>query len=223
MALGWKGSYYRYREFFLNISALYKKRADLRAFFEIILSILAIIIFLLFALKPTVLTIVSLVQQIKEEKQTLSTLTQKVNDLQKANTLLSQYQQFVGDINVAVATAPAPDVFVKQVQGLASKNAVTVAGITINEIALVGKESTANSSGDYKPLPENAKEMGYSFTINGNYSNVLNFLKDFENLRVTSAIDDLTIGSSTINEGRVIVAIISGRVPYLGSNSNEEK
>ena len=90
MALGWRGSYSRYKEFFLNITALYKKKAELRAFLEIILSLSTIIIFLLFALKPTVITIVSLLQQIKEKQATLSGLTQKVSDLQKASSLLQQ-------------------------------------------------------------------------------------------------------------------------------------
>ena len=62
MATGWRGQYIRYRGFFLNIVDLYKKRADLRAFLEVILSISTVTIFLLFALKPTMLTIVSFVK-----------------------------------------------------------------------------------------------------------------------------------------------------------------
>ena len=94
MALGWRGSYSRYKEFFLNITALYKKKAELRAFLEIILSLSTIIIFLLFALKPTVITIVSLLQQIREKQDTLSGLTQKVSDLQKANNRLTHEAYF---------------------------------------------------------------------------------------------------------------------------------
>ena len=108
MAQGWRESYYRYKEFFLNISALYKQKADLRAFLEIVLSITTVIVFLLFALKPTALTIINLLQQISEKRQTLAALTQKVTDLQTASTLLDQNQNILPDIDNAVPTYPTP-------------------------------------------------------------------------------------------------------------------
>lgn len=218
MATGWRSSYFRYRELFLNISAIYKKRADLRAFLEIVLSIVAVIVFVMFALKPTALTIISLVQQINEEKKTLSSLTQKVNDLQKSGTLLSQNQRFINNVDIAVSSAPRPDTFAKQVEGISARNSVELMGIAINDVILVGSPKTVRVSGELEPLPENANEMGYSLSLRGNFTNINSFLKDLENLRVISTIDSITISSSVTETGRVIVAVISGRVPYLGEN-----
>lgn len=215
MALGWKGSYYRYRQLFLNISALYKQKADLRAFLEIVLSITTVIIFMLFALKPTALTIISLMQQIKEEKQTLAVLTQKVNDLQKAQTLLNQNQSYIGNIEIAVSSIPNPDMLSKQIQGIAFKNSVEVLGIAVDQVALVGVPRSNKKVAGIKPMPEGAFEMPFSISLKGNYSNLVNFIKDFENLRLAVKIDDLGITSSSTDKGRVIVAVISGRVPYL--------
>ena len=45
MKQGWRGQYYRYRGYFLDILNLYKKRSDLRAFVEVILSLSTITIF----------------------------------------------------------------------------------------------------------------------------------------------------------------------------------
>lgn len=218
MATGWRSSYYRYKELFLNVTELYKKRADLRAFLEIVLSIVAVIIFLLFALKPTALTIISLVQQIKEERVVLAALTQKVNDLQKANTLLIQNQRFLTDIDLAVSTSPNPDVFAKQIEGIAAKDGVSLVGITMDSIVLVGKSKTAATSADVTPLPGSTYEMPYSISIKGSYTNIDNFLKSLENLRVISRIDSMSVTSSVSDAGRVIVAVISGRIPYIGSN-----
>lgn len=218
MASGWKSSYFRYRELFLNVSSLYKKRADLRAFLEIVLSIVAVIIFIMFAIKPTALTIISLMQQIKEERITLSALTKKVNDLQKANVLLSQSQNYLKDIEIAVSSAPSPDLFAKQIQGISAKNGVELSGVAINDVILVGSPKTSRASANIKPLPEGATEMEYSISIKGNFANINSFLKDLEKLRVVSVIDGITINSSVTDSGRVIVAVISGRVPYLGSN-----
>ena len=216
MALGWKGSYTRYREFFLNISALYKKSAELRAFLEIILSLSTIIIFLLFALKPTVVTIVDLLQQIKEKQTTLAGLTQKVSDLQKANGLLQQNQAFIPNINLAVFTLPKPNIYAQQVLGLAAKNSVDILGFSINQLTLVGT-ATFKGSSEVTPLPGDAKEMSFSLSIRGAYSNLAAFVKDFENLRVSTKIDSLGINSSVSDKGLVIAAVVSGRVPYLGN------
>ena len=215
MALGWRGSYTRYKEFFLNITALYKKKAELRAFLEIILSLSTIIIFLLFALKPTVITIVSLLQQIKEKQATLSGLTQKVSDLQKASSLLQQNRASIQNINIAVPSLAKPNILAGQVLGLAAKNSVEILGFSINQITLVGT-SASRSTSDFKPLPGSAKEMPFSVSIRGPYPNLIAFIKDFENLRVATKIDTLGISSSAREGSITIVTVISGRTPFLG-------
>ena len=207
---------HRYREFFLNISAIYTKKADIRAFLEIILSISTITIFLLFALKPTVVTIIDLLQQIKEEQATLAALTQKVNNLKVASGLLTQNQNFIPDIDIAVPTSPNPDILSGQILGLAARNSINILGISVDQITLVGPNAAKSSAG-LTPLPGNSKEMSFSISVTGTYPNLLLFIKDFENLRITKIIDTLGISSSVTDKGLVIVAVISGRVPFLGS------
>jgi hypothetical protein len=216
MALGWRESYYRYRGFFLNIAALYKQKADLRAFLEIVLSITTVIVFLLFALKPTALTIINLLQQINEKKQTLVGLTQKVNDLQTVNGILDQDQNLIPSIDSAVPNVPNPDILSEQAEGLASKDAVEILGISVNQVTLLGANSTKKITG-VTPLPQGAYEMPFSLSIEGPYTNLIAFVNDFENLGLASRIDSLTISSSVTDKGRVIVAVISGRIPFLGS------
>lgn len=215
MALGWKGSYSRYRGFFLNIAALYKKSAELRAFLEIILSLSTVIIFSLFALKPTVVTIIDLLQQIKAKEATLSGLTQKVEDLQKASGLIQQNQAFIPNINLAVFTLPKPNIYAEQVLGLSAKDSVDILGFSIDQITLVGTP-TAKGVSELKPLPGDAKEMSFSLSIRGAYSNLAAFIKDFESLRISTKIDSLGINSSITDSSLAITAVVSGRVPYLG-------
>lgn len=215
MALGWRGSYLRYREYFLNIMALYKKRADLRAFLEIILSLTTITIFLSFALKPTVLTIISLVQQIQEKKTTLTALNLKIKNLQTAETVLTQNEAAAGDVDIAVSSRANVDIVSKQIQGLAAKDSVAILGFSVGQTVLVGANPSSKKSSDYKPIPGNPGEMQISLSIKGTYLNIASFVKDFENLRVAIKIDSLGINSSQTDSGQVIVAIISGRVPFL--------
>jgi Tfp pilus assembly protein PilO len=215
MAQNWRGSYTRYKEFFLNISTLYEKRSDVRAFLEIILSLSTVIIFLIFALKPTAITIVDLLQQIKERKETLSALTQKVTDLSTVNGIIQQNQNYIPDIDSAIPTIPNPDVLSEQTEGLAAKNSIEILGISVNQIPLVGS-LTNSSTTKYAPLPENVNEMPFSISVKGSFSNLILFIHDFQNMRIATKIDTLSINSSVSNNGLNIVAVISGRVPYIG-------
>jgi hypothetical protein len=216
MATGWREQYSRYRGFFLNILTLYKQRKDLRAFLELILSLSTVIIFVVFALKPTVLTIVSLYNQIKDKRSALTLLNQKITDLQAANNTFNQNQNFIPDVNAAVFSNPKPDIISKQILGLASKDGVSLLGVSVGQVVIIGKSNLPKSSTDVKPLPENALSMPLSISVKGNYSSLVTFVKDMESLRIPIRFDVLTINSSQTQEGNVIVSVITARVPYLG-------
>ncbi|HET7099220.1 MAG TPA: hypothetical protein VFI61_03245 [Patescibacteria group bacterium] len=216
MALGWRGQYLRYRDFFLNIMSLYKKRADLRVFLEVILSLSTIIIFLLFALKPTALTIISLLKEIREKQTTVAGLDQKINDLKTASTVFSQNQNLIVGVDSAVGTTAKPDVISKQVAGIAAKDNVSILGISIGQVTLVGTSPVKKSSGDVKPLPGNAKEMPISISAKGDYPSLMLFLKDLENIKIPVKMDVVGITASSTEKGLVIVTTLSGRVPFLG-------
>lgn len=215
MALGWRSQYNRYKDFFLNVSTMYKQRADLRAFLEIILSLSTVVIFLIFALKPTALTIISLLKEIEGKKQTITSLDKKIRDLNTANDVFSQHQNSITAIETAVANQPQPDAILQQIERLAARNSVNVLGATVGQVTLVGTTTVKKTSSDLKPLPGSANSMPISMNISGPYANLLQFLKDFENLRIVTKIDSLTVNSSKTDSGQVIVAIVSGRVPFL--------
>ena len=59
--------------------------------------------------------------------------------------------------------------------------------------------------------------MPFSLSIRGTFANLTAFIKDFENLRTVTKIDSLGIGSSVTDKGVVIVAVISGREPFLSN------
>lgn len=216
MATGWKGQYYRYREFFLNIVSLYKQRRDIRAFLELILSLSTIIIFVIFALKPTILTILSLYSQINNKKSTLESLNQKVSALQRANNIYSQNKNSISTVNSAIFTKPEPDTISKQIQGLASKNSVNILGVSVGQLMIIGKTTAAKTLVDVKPLPESAQAMSISISVKATYTNLINFIKDLESLRVPIKVDSLTINSSQTQEGSIIVSVITARVPFIG-------
>lgn len=215
MALGWRAQYYRYKEFFLNIASFYRQRQDLRAFLEIILSLSTVIVFLLFALKPTALTIIGLVQEIREKRDTVLKLDQKIVNLETAANLLAQNRGSIQTVDNAVSTTPRVDVIAKQIQGLAAKNSVALAGISVDQTVIAGKPAPVKKSTNLDPLPENSQAMSISITARGGYANLLSFLRDFENFRVANKIDILGINASTTESGQIITISISARIPIL--------
>lgn len=215
MALGWRSQYYRYRGFFLNVVSLYKQRAELRAFTEVALSIATITIFLLFALKPTALTIIELAKEIGEKKATIASLDQKISDLREAASVYQQNQNLFPSLDIAISNKPKPDTITRQVEGLAAKNSVSLLGLSVGQVTLLGDSSSTKKSSELTPLPEDSLEMPIAINIQGDYPNLTAFITDLENLRIVSKVDSISVGSSEVNENKVIVALISARIPYL--------
>lgn len=198
--------------------ALYRRRADLRAFLEVVLSLSTIIIFLVFALKPTALTIISLYSEIKEKQNIVAVLDKKIADLRTASNIFNQNRELLPQIDTAVANVPQTDTVAKQIQGIAAKDSASVLGISMGEVTLVGTSSKKSAAATgLEPLPGGVKEMPIAISIKGDFANLIAFLKDFENLRTVAKLDVLGINASTTDTGRVIVALISGRLPYLGN------
>lgn len=222
MAVGWRGQYYKYREFSLNLLAIYKQRADVQAFLEIILSLVTLIVFIVFAIKPTALTMISLNKEIGSKESTLSVLNQKISDLQTANSVYAGNAATIPNIDAAIFTLPKPDTVAKQVLAVGLKNSVTISGLSIGQAMILGqsKENTDSSPSalDLKALPNGAKALVVSINVKGDYSNLVAFLMDLEKLRIPVKIDDLTINSSQlVSESTLtLTELINARIPYLG-------
>lgn len=223
MALGWRGQYYRYKEVFLNVASVYKKRADVRMFLEIILSLATISIFLIFALKPTVLTIIGLVREINEKQSTIAGLDLKLRNLTAARNIYNQEAESIPIIESAVPETPDIQVLVRQIQGISAKDSVNLLGFSVGEITFIGKDAKKKTSAEIKPLPEGSKEIPVSISISGDYQNLNAFIKDLENFRRPIKIDSLSINTSETANGKSIVAVITGRFPYLGQNKTAEE
>lgn len=216
MAQGWRGSYYRYKDFFLNIMELYKKRADLRMFLEIILSLATIIIFTIFALKPTVITIVELVKEINNKKTTIESLDKKISDLELAQDAYVAQMNSLPAIESAVPDAPSPDVFSAQVEALAANSSVRILGLSIGEVALVGREEKKAAPSELKPFPPEAQELTVSISAAGTYQDLMLFIEKLENGRRPIKMDVLGVNTTQNDLEQVISVIISGRIPFLG-------
>ena len=222
MALGWRKDYLRYRSYFLNIVNLYKRRQDLKAFLELILTLTTISFFALFALKPTLLTIIELLREIEKKEETVDKMNTKIQNLQQAQTLYIQEGVRIKLLETAVPDKPAPDLFVRQIEGLATSYPVNLLGITIGEVTLLGEEKEKRAKDELQPLPEGSKGIAFSISITGSYQEMVNFLSALEDTRRPVIIDALNILSPQLEETQNLILVVTGRTPYLKENSNIE-
>ena len=224
MAMGWRKDYLRYRSYFLNIVNLYKRRPDLKTFLELILTLAAISFFAFFALKPTLLTVIELLKEIEAKEETVSKMNTKIQNLQEAQVLYIQEEARIELLKTAVPDKPVPDLFVRQVEGLATSFPVNLLGITIGEVTLLGEEKEQRAKEELQPLPEESKGITFSISIAGGYQGVADFLSALEDMRRPVKIDALNILSPKLEETQNLVLVVSGRTPYLkGDTITEEK
>jgi hypothetical protein len=218
MALGWRKEYIRYKSYFLNISRIYKEREDLKIFLEIILSLVAISFFGLFAIRPTFLTIAQLIKDIKNKEETIVKMDLKIGNLQTAQKVLEEEAGKISVLDSSIPTIPQPDIFVRQIEGLALENSVKIMGIAINGIVIKGNQTpnTDQKSNEVSPLPDGANGMGFSLSTTGNYQNLVSFIEKCQLLRIPVKIDIWGINLSKTEGGNILSLIITGRVPYLG-------
>lgn len=215
MALGWRRDYLRYKNYFLNIVTVYKKRKDLKMFLEILLSLSTISFFTIFAIRPTFLTIAELVKKIRTKEETVNKMDTKIQNLDQALVLYTQEQARIALLESAVPSSAAPDVLVRQIEGVATTHPVSLLGLSTGDVTLVGEEKVQRKSGELGVLPGGAKELSFSISLTGDFQNIASFLETLENLRRPVKIDVATINSSETEEARIIVLVVSGRTPYL--------
>lgn len=216
MALGWKGQYFRYREFFLNIYTVYKTKPDVRMFLEILLSLVTVSLFAAFALKPTLLTISGLLVETKAKEEVLQKLDQKITALAGARTAFDRETQRIPLALTAVPNQAAADILVFQLQAASRAHSLTTIGISTGEITLVGEELKQKKNEGVTPLPDNASGIDFSISVSGNYQDLISFMGSLESLRIPIYFDTISLSSSKNDGGKFLILVISGRTPYLG-------
>jgi hypothetical protein len=217
MALGWRKEYFRYRDVFLNIVNLYKKRQDLKIYLEILLSLGTISIFTAFALRPTVITIAELYKEIKNKENIVIKLDEKIKNLALAEELFKQEESKINLTKTSVPGIPIPESYVKQIEGLAIQNGLSLLGVSVGEVTLVGESKNSGATDtELASLPEGASGVTFSISVSGSYQQLSSFIGGLEKLRRPLKIDSLVISSSETEEGtNRLILLIGGRVPYL--------
>jgi len=210
MAQGWEKDYSKYKGFFLNVLRIYKSnksKPNLRIYLELMLSLGTIILFSVFAIKPTILTIIDLNNEIKGKENIVLKLKQKVTNLKTASNILQEESQNLVFIDKAVPSNVDVEQLIDQIVKVAIANSVEIKNISSADILL--KDSLN------KGIKFNEFELPINFSLIGPYQNLFQFLQSTENLIRPIKIDSLIFNSSnTVDNTKVIVLTVGGKVPY---------
>ncbi len=234
MKPSWKKDYVRYRSFFLNVMATYKRRADLKVYLEIFLSLITISLFSIFALRPTLVTIAELIKDIETKREIIEKMDYKIENLSKAQLLYDKERKRIQLIDTSVPMTPSPEDFARQIEGLSSKHAAVIESIIIGKAVLLGTDPAVTIDDkdkleEIKPLPGGARELAFSTknsTSIENFSSLYNLLIDMENLRSPVKIDSINFQVIKQKENteeaqvRKIEIIVNGRLPYYKEATN---
>ena len=224
---GWRGNYFRYKSYFLNVMGQYRERVDIKIYIEILLSLATISIFAVFALRPTLLTIAELIKEIDTKHQTLTKMENKIQDLSSAQTLYDRERSRINILLTSIPDKPNPEVFARQIEGLSEKYGPQITEITVGEAVIAGKDASSEEIKvkETTPLPEGSTEVPVSaiFIADLNqYSNLSAILTDFEKALRPVKIDNIHLATITTDEDIKLLSLtLEGRLAYF--RNEEEK
>jgi Tfp pilus assembly protein PilO len=215
MAVGWRANYLRYKSYFLDVIGHYQKRDDIKMFLELMLSLAAVSIFGIFAIRPTLIAIAELLKEIEGKKQVLAVMNEKIENLNQAQAIYGEEKANIDLLKVAIPKKGEPDVLVRQFEGVASQNPVSILSLGLGEVNILG-ESEAVDPTRANPLPEGAEGLSFTISSSSDYPLLASFVQALERLRRPYKLDNLYINTAVSAEaGKQLILVINARSPYL--------
>lgn len=214
--------YQFYRKYLFQIMQLYRNRADVRAFLEILLSLFTVAIFGVFAIKPTVVTIGGLITEIRSKTQISQQLDQKIQALAAAQQIYEQEKAKIALLETAIPTSPALEDYVKQAELLAIDHQVSIEIVSVKNVPLIGEavlsETTVvpeSEEDTVEPFPPNGQAIEATLAVSGAYQDLLAYLKDIEEARRASLMDSVSFNSVATTADEVLIMTMQKRFAYL--------
>src|SRR3989344_2025543 len=216
MTVNYREQYAKYNKYFTSLRLVYTKKPEVRVSLNLLMTLLAISFFGLFALRSTISTIAELLSNVKSQEEISNKLDEKIQALQKAHANWTQEAQREFLIDQALPKGPQPDDYLRQIEGLSAQTSVTLIALTLQDVLIYGKGGISADQNADKDSSGPVKYMNVTFTVEGQYSQVISFENGLENLRRNIKIDTLSLGQAKKQTNNITLTI-AGKVPYLDS------
>src|SRR3989338_10775 len=161
-------------------------RPEIKASLEIIMSIFAVTGLLTLAIRPTLATVATLQKKIEDQSVVDRKLNTKIAQLAKANTDLGTYADRVPDYLAAVTDTHDESGLAKRIELLARENNVTINGLSLNAVPLIGEQINLSGKEGGAGVPETetggkVASFVVNFYVSGSQAAVFAFLSELEN------------------------------------------
>lgn len=188
--------YHQYSRYFTDLSRFYKTKKG-RVYTGIIAALIAINFFIFFAIKPTLVTIVQLVKQVRDQKELSQDMDKKITALNSAQSEYSLIENQLYLVDQALPKKPDLTILIKELEALATKSQVAIAGSRISEVQISSQEK-----------PEEGKQpIKFTFTAVGDYPRLKEFMSSLSNLRRIVTIEGFSFQNNKDNPGLLTLSI----------------
>jgi len=216
MAVQWRANSQLYRKYIHELVNVYRERSDVRAFTEILLSVLAIFVFGSFAIRPTLVTITGLNVEINSKRDTLATMDAKIDNIIAAQQLYETNRDVINLLSTAVPEKATPLEYASQIETIAAARNVELISFTVDNAAIFGDAPVATeqelAEGE-EPIQE--KSLPTSISVQGTYADIFGFQTDIERMRRPVKPEAFLLVLSNIEDEESLLLTLSGEIPYL--------
>ncbi len=213
--------YSRYSRYYVQLKQIYEEKPEVRASLELLLTLLTISFFIVFAIRPTANTIASLLSNINSQNEVKQKLDTKISDLSHARQIWTQEQTRLSLIDDALPTNPAPDLYLRQVEGLSASHNVSLVNYAVEQTTLYGEKPKVTQSLESESPDKNTSAIAktrIAFTLSGQFNDLISVLNDLDSMRKLIQVDTISLApkESGANKGNgEILLKITGFTPYF--------
>ena len=176
-----------------------------RTYGSTIFTLLIMLVFIYFAIRPTVETILVLQKKLADQEQVLQKITKKANDLSLGK---QNFDNLESGLNSKIQSAIPDTVELKSlIQALeqtATNHDASVSALQIQPLTLQAKKEDTLGK---------VSEVGFTFNIEAQYSNMISFLQDLRGSSRLISIDSLSLNK--VSEGSGLIMSIIGKAYYV--------
>jgi hypothetical protein len=216
MNIGWKERYASTKNLLTKTIQVYNQKPDLKAYLELFLSLATIVIFGLFAIRPTLINIGKLLTEIKAKEDVVNTMNQKIENLKTAQEIYNQDKYQVDVAKLAILDEPSPQTLIRQIEAASQNNSVSLTGLSISGVDLLGVTNTQVTSETAQSLADE-NILTFSVTATGDFNPLISFLKELENLRRPIKLNEVILGKVNSAQGESVLQLSLTKLtlPYL--------
>lgn len=205
-----KANYAKYRKKLMNIRQYYQK-SSVATTLTVVLSFLLVSFFIVVALRPTLVKIAQLRSTIEEAEKTLTALETKVQALNRASQIWNQATPYLTYLQSSIPIEPEYRTLFKEIEGVAIREEVNYLGGSIGD-AVVGSRLAFPYEED---INMDGLTLAYSFRVEGEYAQLIEFLRVFVNLDRVMSVDSLSFSEGGGDDQTLVSLNVSGKAHYF--------